>query len=73
MIKELSSYLRYKRQKLTDRFPDDNRPSDSEGQVADVLLESELRGSNISLNSVCSSVSTKSQETIMQSMDESNG
>ncbi|CAH1153683.1 unnamed protein product [Phaedon cochleariae] len=52
---------RYKR-KLADKVVEESvNRTDSDTQL-ELLLENELRGSNISLNSICSTVSSKSQE-----------
>lgn len=49
--------------------------TDSDSQLEGIMLENDLRGSNISLNSLCSSVSSKSQDppVWVQIHEETNG
>lgn len=61
---------------MTEKVVEENNVNrtDSDTQL-ELLLEQELRGSNISLNSTCSTVSNKSQDPFLwyHHGDESNG
>ncbi|XP_018570648.1 myotubularin-related protein 14 [Anoplophora glabripennis] len=66
---------RYKHKKHTEKIEDVTIKSEYE-PVGELLLEQDhLRGSNVSLNSICSTISNKSQDLITwyHNSDESNG